>query len=124
MNVKVARRKYRHGCRTSVALAIVGVCSGAAILFSEATVVFADQPLVRHCIAGRLLNTPRPRPPQAFNLGQIRGVVTSPRLATVDAGAEPQLFKFTFSGRLNAPPARWHIELEVLRIGASRPERG
>ena len=96
--------------RVAAAFAMIAVCGGVAILVIEDTMLLAVEPTPRGCISAPTFNVRRPPPPALIPAG-IRGFVTSPRLATFNAGADPNMFAFTFSGRVNAPrtggASRW-----------------
>jgi hypothetical protein len=100
---------------------MIAVGGGVAILVVEETMLRAAEPTPRDCISAPTFNVRRPPPPALVPAG-IRGFVTSPRLATFNAGADPSMFAFTFSGRVNAPPDRWRIEVDVLSTPDANPK--
>jgi hypothetical protein len=102
--------------RAARALAFGTACIGVAILFVDLPKLHAAE---RHCTIHERLG-PKDSPPPAFSARDIRGVVTSPRLSTFDA-ENPRSFAFTVSGRVNANPKLWQIEVDALRSADLNP---
>ena len=100
--------------RAAVALAFGAACIAVASAFASPATPFVAEPIVRNCTIHEPLDPQNP-PPLALSPDQIRGFVASPRLRTFDADDPNTSFAFRFSGKLNADPNMWRIEVDALR---------